>query len=600
MIRRWTALTATLLLAAFSLAVYREARPEWRGRELKQIVNEDLGLVDRCSTCHPEQQHPVPWLDQHPPERFGCTVCHEGQGRATAAAAAHRDDPSWPRPLLPAAFLGAACARCHSEEEIPFEPYASDGRRLFLASGCAGCHDVAALRGGRKIGPDLRRVGSKVSAAWLHAWLKRPRDYQHRARMPNFQLSDREIAVLTSYLLTLRAPEPPEPLDAPASLAAEGGRLFRESRCVSCHTFKGRGGKLANELECFGSKSRAAWTAEYLLDPSRHFPASRMPRYRFTPPQARALAAYLTTELRCQTDPAPPLEPASPAEAQRLIRRYGCHGCHDIPGFEQAGPVGAELDGFADKPAQRLDFGTEAALPRTWKQWTFAKLKKPRRFRETLKMPDYEFEDAEILNLTVFLRSLTARTVPAAYRHDTVEAAYRPEGAFGRLVEELRCLDCHRIRGTGAAIGPDLTFEGSRVRRAWLEDFLANPQPLRLYLEERMPRFRLTKPEIQTIASYIGAVLVADWPPSGPLPRQLAARGRALYYERYACHACHQIGDQGGAVGPELTGVRRRLTSEWLLHYLRDSHALAGDVPEPALRLPEEEARAVAAFLETQ
>jgi mono/diheme cytochrome c family protein len=600
MIRRWTALTSTLLLAAFGLVVYREARPEWRGRELKQIVNEDLGVVDRCSTCHPEQVHPKPWLEQHPAERFGCTICHEGQGRATTAAAAHRGDPSWPRPLLPALFLGAACARCHSEDEIPFEPYLSEGRRLFRDAGCAGCHDVGALRGAPKIGPGLRHVGSKVNAGWLHAWLKRPRNYLPKTRMPDFRLSEREIAVLASYLLTLRASHPPEPIEASASLAAEGGRLFRESRCVSCHTLQGRGGKLAGELECYGSKAGAAWTAEYLLDPRRQFPATRMPRYRFTPAQARALAVYLTTELSCQVEPAPPPEAASPEEARRIIRRYGCHGCHEIPGFEKAAPVAAELDGFADKPAGRLDFGSDVALPRTWQQWTFAKLKKPRGFRDTLKMPDYEFDDFEALNLAVYLRSLTTRTVPAAYRRDPAAGAYRAEGAFGRLVEELRCLDCHRIRGKGAAIGPDLTLEGSRVRRAWLEDFLKNPQPIRLYLEERMPHFRLTGEEVRTIANYAGTVLVADWETPGAVPRALAPRGRSLYFEKYACQACHQLGPEGGAIGPELTGVGRRLTTAWLLHYLRDSRALTGDVPEPALRLPEDEARAIVAFLETQ
>ncbi|MBI3666945.1 MAG: cytochrome c [Acidobacteria bacterium] len=598
MIRHWTALTGTLLLAAFSVVVYREARPEWRSRELKQIVNEDLASVDRCSTCHPEQAHPAPWLEHHPAERFGCTICHEGQGRATTARAAHREDPSWPRPLLPGVWLGATCARCHEENEIPYEPYLSDGRKLFLATGCVGCHEVAALRGVAKIGPDLRHIGSKVNAQWLQAWLKNPKNYQPRTRMPNFQLSELEIVVLTSYLLTLRAPSPPSPFNAPPSLAAEGGKLFRESRCVSCHSLKGRGGKLAGDLECFGSKADPGWVAEYLEDPRRHFPASRMPRYRFDRQQIRTLAAYFATELRCQQDPAPEPAPGSPAEAQRIIRRYGCHGCHEIPGFEKAGPVGAELDGYADKPIDRLDFGNRSKIGRTWQEWTFAKLKKPRQFRETLKMPDYDFDDQEALNLAVFLRSLTTRAIPAAYRfRPGPNAPYKPQGAFGRLVEELRCLDCHRIRGSGGSLAPDLSLEGSRVRPGWLKEFLKNPQPIRLYMEERMPKFRLAPAEIDTIVNYLGTVLVVDLPGAGVIPRELTAKGRKLYFEKYACQACHQRGEQGGAIGPELTAVGKRLTPQWLFYYLRDSHRLVGDVPEPALKLPEEEARAVAAFL---
>jgi len=41
----------------------------------------------------------------------------------------------------------------------------------------------------------------------------------------------------------------------------------------------------------------------------------------------------------------------------------------------------------------------------------------------------------------------------------------------------------------------------------------------------------------------------------------------------------------------------RRLTPEWLYYYLRDSHRLVGTTPEPALRLPEPDARAITAFL---
>lgn len=599
MIRYWTALMGTLLVAAFAAVVYREVRPEWRGRELKQIVNADLGLVDRCSTCHPERSHPAPWLEQHPVEKFGCSSCHEGQGRATTAAAAHRSDPSWPRPLLLNPLLGAACARCHDEEELLFEPYLGDGRKLFLDSGCVGCHEVAAFRGAAKIGPDLTRVGSKVKPSWLLAWLKRPRDYQPRTRMPNFQLSEREITVLAAYLVTLRASAALPPADAPAARAEEGGKLFRESRCVSCHTLKGRGGKLAGELECFGSKADPAWVADYLRDPRRYFPNTRMPRYRFNEAQARALAAYLTAELRCQEDPAPNRPPAAPQEAERLIRRYGCYGCHEIPGFEKAGPVGAELDGYADKPVERLDFGAETKVGRTWQDWTFAKLKKPRRFRDTLKMPDYELEDAEALNLLVFLRSLTVRPIPAAYRiRSPAGAPYKPEGEFGRLVEELHCLECHRIRGTGGSLAPDLSMEGSRARRVWLREFLKSPQPLRLYMEERMPNFRLTANEIDTIVNYFGTVLVVDLPAAGEIPGELAREGRRLYFEKYACQACHQLGEQGGAIGPELTTVAKRLTPEWLLAYLRDAHRLVGDVPEPAWKMPDADARAIAAFLE--
>src|SRR5262249_22124179 len=74
---------------------------ENRPMEIRQILATDLGQVDRCVTCHqgmdpiltpslennftenPYKSHPGDFLKTHPPEKFGCTICHAGQGIAT-------------------------------------------------------------------------------------------------------------------------------------------------------------------------------------------------------------------------------------------------------------------------------------------------------------------------------------------------------------------------------------------------------------------------------------------------------------------------------------------------------------------------------------
>src|SRR5262252_5488787 len=61
--------------------------------EIRQITVPALHTVDRCVTCHlgiddprmtdqptPHRTHPKGLLEIHRVEKFGCTVCHQGQG----------------------------------------------------------------------------------------------------------------------------------------------------------------------------------------------------------------------------------------------------------------------------------------------------------------------------------------------------------------------------------------------------------------------------------------------------------------------------------------------------------------------------------------
>ena len=93
------------------------ARAVGRRRGLRQVWLPDLDRVDRCTTCHLGIDDPafatragaVPHATRargsttHPVERFGCTVCHDGQGEATDYAhAAPPADPVRRAPDAPA------------------------------------------------------------------------------------------------------------------------------------------------------------------------------------------------------------------------------------------------------------------------------------------------------------------------------------------------------------------------------------------------------------------------------------------------------------------------------------------------------------------
>lgn len=592
-----------------------------RRAEVQQFLLDSLGHVDRCTSCHiastrpgfekapePLRSHVGRYLEEHPPERFGCTICHGGQGRATRLPAAHGAVAHWRQPLLSGDLVGARCAICHRGEDVPAEPYARAGRRLFLEAGCHGCHEVEGVSAPR-IGPPLANIGRKVRPQWLAWWLRDPKAYLPRTRMPNFLLGDQEIADISAFLLSPTADSTAIPLTiAPSSSEAikRGDTLFKESRCVTCHALNGRGGVIGPDLARVSSKIRPDWLRSFLHEPARLHPGTKMPRYRFSDRELTDLVAYVSSELRDFDEGAWPPAPSvagRQAEGRRLVRSYGCFGCHLIPPFEQTGRVGAELTGYADKEVDRLDFGLRRDVPRSWRAWTETKLRQPRSFRDGLKMPDFAFSGYERFSLLTYLASLTDEMPPGEYLRDVPPSnAYEPEGRFGELAADLNCLVCHTIRGRGGSLAPNLTREGSRVRPEWLRRFLDRPDTIRPSLEERMPRFRLGREEVEVMATYIENVLVDATVPKTVFQRNeitpsLIEHGRTLYYSKYACDSCHQVGMKGGAVGPDLTAAARRLTEGWIYSWLRNSRRLDPAAREPAYELDDKEARAITAFL---
>ncbi len=267
-----------------------------------QNVLPELEKVDRCITCHagiddprmadqpkdtPFRSHPGDFLANHPPSKYGCTICHQGQGRATSLPDAHGDVPFWPEPLLAGEMTYTSCGRCHYEndlyggesdlygpefrtEQITQGDLASHvagadaiarGKQLVIERGCLGCHTYRD-RGGN-LGPDITYVGDKtvhdfdfehVKAKhtvlnWLTAHFKSPAMVVPETLMPDMGLSDDESHDLAVYMLSLKrklgvssyTPIPGSAGRGPVdSTPAEGHSLYL-MYCSSCHGADGVG-----------------------------------------------------------------------------------------------------------------------------------------------------------------------------------------------------------------------------------------------------------------------------------------------------------------------------------------------------------------------
>ncbi|GAB4364853.1 MAG: hypothetical protein Kow00128_06910 [Deltaproteobacteria bacterium] len=596
-------------LAAFPLG----ARQRWIA---------DLSRVDRCETCHlgvedsrfrearqPFRAHPQ--ADSHPFETFGCTVCHGGQGLATSVEDAHGPTGNWNRAIYHEAFLQSSCSLCHGEDLGEAAPVLARGRTIFYEYGCRGCHKVEG-KARKKVGPPIRDIGGKVRSDWLFRWLRNPRGYLPKTRMPDFLLDDQQAADIALLLIMQRGAS----AETVSGSAERGRQLFNESRCVTCHAVEGKGGDIGPDLAKVGSKLRPGWLMRWLRNPQQVMPETRMPAYDFTERDVRDLAAFLLEEyfdLELEDEQvARDLEAVGKGNVRRgkeLVEKYGCTGCHDIEGVEDRGENGSEMTRIGDIHISRLEFG-EVKVPRkqrTVPNWLYNKMRNPRMFKPDLKMPDYSFTDDEAAAVTTYLLSLTGEKVPPRYfrRLGEPPSDYEPQGEVGRIFATYRCLVCHKVRGNGGTLAPDLSQEGSRVRKEWLREYMKVPFAIRPILVERMPRLKIPGADVETLYSFFRTILVDDRVES--LAEEAKGlrigdpesirRGKALYFRKYACDACHQINLKGGTIGPDLTRAGKRLRPEWVLQWLRDPKTFLKRSVEPTYAFSAKEIEDLAVFL---
>jgi len=648
-----------LLLMALAIAPAKDHFSEWRHYQqqylrlirdrgdavtlqrhfqggIRQIWLPELGVVDRCQSCHtglgeaslvdvsaqPFRRHPV---IPHRLDEFGCVICHRGQGGATTAAEAHHSMLAREEPLLPARYIESSCGQCH-HVALAGTPKLNDGRNLLGRYGCVRCHTVRLPDGSTMAAtddpPPLTHIADKTSREWIYAWLKDPASYAASATMPNFQLSDADARDISAFLIANSQPLPGDSLPISPAAAksapdpAAGASLYGESFCASCHAVQNAagnvvGGDIGPELTRVGNKLKPEWLHAWLKDPRNYDANTLMPHYRWTDQQLSLLTGYVQSKTDSDFLANVHLDSATPqqiAHGKALVTEYGCAVCHEIRGIAKPENFAPDLSRVGSKPLAQLVF--VAGMQKTLPDYIDGKIRHPRTFGAGLRMPQYTFTAGQVDALTTALLSLTDRsfTLPTRLQIPAQPmATYQPAGHAGKLMAELNCFACHRINGRGGDMAPDLSWEGSAVQRPWLDAFLKNPNTLRPALIRRMPKFNLSDSERAELTDYFMAVYqTADidrdsMPTSGYSPA-LVEQGRQLFYSKYSCQSCHQVDPKQdkGYIGPPLTQVGSRLDAAWIDRWLKNPQALRPGTIEPNQNMGDEDAAALTAFLMTQ
>ncbi|MDE3197997.1 MAG: c-type cytochrome [Acidobacteriota bacterium] len=466
-------LVCMVVAAALGWGVYEDAwgaRP-WRRYQrdyatqrkiampvaLKQIYVADAGIVDRCESCHlgirqPGGQgvfagHPDPGLLRiHDPDRFGCTLCHNGNGAATTSVAkAHGQNRDWPWPLFAPKDTEAGCVVCHPDDRVlDHAPTLEAARELYLRRGCAACHrheefdrDTDALA---RMEAELHSL--EKDQARDRAGIDRETEAGDNAE--NNSEARRHYANADDLRRGISARE------------GQIGDLNDEIRDLRGNR-KGSGPNLKDAR----LKLRKEWIPAWLKDPLQFRPDTRMPVFRLTGDEVRALSAFVW-----QASPERPAIAPQPrgdgARGKDLFESRGCLGCHSIG--TGAARMGSNFAANLSRLGEKANY-----------EFVVRWIHDPGDSGEPLcrgadcvndprpAMPKLRLTEEEARDIATYL--VDGSSAGPAYPGGVSFMDNRRLAGDGRKLAILYgCPNCHTIAGLEKTprVGSELTYEGSR------------------------------------------------------------------------------------------------------------------------------------------
>jgi hypothetical protein len=252
----------------------------------------------------------------HRMQTFACTICHDGQGSATAFEwASHTpntnleldrwhkeygwfDNPHWIYPMYARRFAEAACLKCHHDvvELEPSDKYAdapaakvTHGYHLIRKYGCYGCHEVNGFDGPtRRVGPDLRSEPNYFAVAQqIEAELNvAGRSSGNKERLDFW---NKELASLTAPVVN--HPEEPQTrlklkstIEEGVAAAGSEVSLLDKSLANLANMLKdveapGALRRPGPSLRFIGQKADPVFLFDWIADPQHFRPSTRMPRF---------------------------------------------------------------------------------------------------------------------------------------------------------------------------------------------------------------------------------------------------------------------------------------------------------------------------------
>ncbi len=482
-----------------------------------QISVNEFNIVDRCEVCHvgirepldlrPEDlapagpgkkpdnlarafvSHPDKELLQiHAPDRFGCSSCHWGNGRATTSdIKGHGRHKFWLWPMFEKENTEAGCQQCHAKDRVTQGADTLNlGRDLFYQRGCMGCHryegfdrETDALGAARQ---SISQLEDQITANQKQIRLDENPPEGTTDEEAQKMLAQSEALKVTNSILAARIDQ----------LNLQAKYLMQDQK------------KVGPNLKDVRLKLRKEWIPKWLSDPQAFRPGTKMPTFwRFAnnpedggphmrdadgQEQIQAIAAYLWQD--GFEGKVPEQQRGDAAHGKDLFESRGCLACHSIG--EDENKIGGTFAANLQKVGEKANFDYIVRwvhnprerfapyCPKEKRDLTaddYAKHNLPYVFDTELHsrcpndgaelqvqnmtvMPNFRLSETDARDIATYLFSLSS---PPQYDAASFMDSPELKEKGHALIKQYGCAGCHEIKGfeEEQRIGKELTVEGA-------------------------------------------------------------------------------------------------------------------------------------------
>ena len=488
------------------IAGLQKKTADWDSK-IVQINVASANIVDRCESCHMGIREPVKLtsvnmairggkpdeysralvshpdeelLKIHDPDKFGCSPCHQGNGRATTSVTkAHGDYEHWLWPLFPKQNVEAGCQTCHAADMMlslttgNVGQVISEGKFLFRQRGCNGCHRY---EGYDREPEELINIQQQIK--------QKEEEQQANLRQAAFVTKQADNAPDNATANRLYA-EAEALKVANSKIAGQIEQLDFRSRDLLRDEKK-----IGPDLKEVRTKLNKNWIPVWLHKATDFRPTTKMPNFRLNDEQIKAISAYLWQSALTDKLPAAPKGDAT--RGKELFETRGCLGCHSIGEASdvQGGDFAANLSRVGEKvnydylfrwiknprvrtrpycPYEKKDIGPEDYAKHNLPyQFDFEHSTCPNdghelQVEQMTVMPSLRLSDNEVADIATYLMTQRQKD-PASYSQAAFMDDPKLKDEGKKWIRHFGCAGCHEISGfeEEGRIGTELTVEGSK------------------------------------------------------------------------------------------------------------------------------------------